>query len=123
MQESHYFQNSTQESDDPLDNDLELQNELAEMFLDECPRLLAEMHRGMLRQDGPALRIAAHTLKGASGVFDAQAAYVCAYRMECIGKDNDWGNVDSAWDAVNVEMSRLSTVLSRQISLWKNQQQ
>ncbi len=116
MQDSQFYQTTPLGADDPLADDPELHNELALLFLEDCPKLLGEMRRAISQQDGPALRLAAHTLKGSSGVFDAQAAYACAFRMECIGKDNDWGNVEAAWDAVNWEMSRLSSFLTQQIS-------
>ncbi len=100
------------ESDDPLEGDPELRQELAAMFLEDCPRLLSEIHAAMLAEDGPALKLAAHTLKGSAGVFRVQAAFDAALRMEHIGKDCDWGRADEAWSDVNKEMARLSATLT-----------
>ena len=102
--------------DDPLTGDPELRLELAQMFLDGCPKLLSEIRAALARRDGPSLKFAAHTLKGSAGVFKVQSAFDAALRMEHIGKDCDWDHADDAWEAVDREMSRLTATLSGEIS-------
>lgn len=48
-----------------------LLDELIDLFLTGTPQLLDQMRRGMEDEDGPALRRAAHTLKGSSGQIGA----------------------------------------------------
>jgi HPt (histidine-containing phosphotransfer) domain-containing protein len=98
-------------SDDPLADDPELRQELAEMFLEDCPRLLSEIRAALTQRDGPSLKHAAHSLKGSAGVFRVQAAYDAALRMEHVGKDCDWDHGEDAWNNVNKEMASLSSTL------------
>lgn len=98
-------------SDDPLADDPGLRQELAQMFLEDCPKLLSEIRAAMTRRDGTSLKLAAHTLKGSAGVFKAQRALEAALRMEQIGKECDWEQAETAWSAVNREMAWLSATL------------
>jgi DNA-binding response OmpR family regulator len=52
--------------DDPA-----LLDELIDLFLTEAPKLIDQMRRATEDEDGPALRRAAHTLKGSSGQMGA----------------------------------------------------
>src|SRR5262249_23772230 len=54
--------------------DAQLLQELVQMFLQECPGLLTEIHAAIAAHDAPKLRRASHTLKGAIGTFAAQTA-------------------------------------------------
>ena len=94
-------------SDDPLAGDPELRKELASMFVDDGPAQLAQVREGLNKHDAPALKAAAHTLKGSVGVFKDQAAYDAALRMEHVGRDADWAAAEAAWDVLNREFARL----------------
>lgn len=98
--------------DDPLAGDPELRQELAEMFLVDCPKLLLQICAALDRQDGGAVKVAAHTLKGSAGVFRVQPAYDAALRMERIGSECDWGHAETAWIEVCREMAHLSATLA-----------
>ncbi len=98
-------------SDDPLDGDQALRQELAAMFLVDCPKLLSEIRTALTQHDGPGLKLAAHTLKGSVGVFKIQPAYEAAFRMERIGNDADWEHAEAAWEAVDSEMALLAASL------------
>jgi len=100
------------DADDPLDGDPELRNELAGMFLEDCPKLLSEIRAALTRHDGPTLKLASHTLKGSAGVFKVQPAFDAALRMEHIGRNCDWEHAEEAWKTITVEMARLSVILT-----------
>lgn len=106
-------------SDDPLAGDPELRQELAQMFLEDCPKLLLEIRTALNRHDGASLKIAAHTLKGSAGVFKVQPALDAALRMERIGNECDWDHAEMEWSAVNREMARLSATLAGASSTFK----
>jgi HPt (histidine-containing phosphotransfer) domain-containing protein len=93
--------------DDPLAGDPDLRKELAEMFLTDGPGQLAQVREALTRQDGPALQAAAHTLKGSVGIFQDQAAYEAALRLEHIGRDADWPPAEDAWQVLDREVARL----------------
>lgn len=100
-------------SDDPLTGDPELRKQLAGMFLEDCPKLLLEIRTAATARDGPALKLAAHTLKGSAGVFKIPSAFEAALRMEHIGKESDWCHAEEAWDVLNGEMASLSSTLRK----------
>jgi two-component system sensor histidine kinase/response regulator len=76
-----------------VDNDLQLLRSLIELFLEECPGLLAVIRSAIEGADAAALSRAAHTLKGSVGVFGAGAAVAAAQRLEAMAK---WGHLTGA---------------------------
>lgn len=56
---------------DNLDQDVELLQLLARTFLDDVPRLLADLHTTLARGDAPAAVHASHSLKGSVANFGA----------------------------------------------------
>jgi CheY-like chemotaxis protein len=55
--------------------------ELAEMFLQEAPKLLNEIRQAIENDDDARLRRAAHTLKSSAQLFEAKPAAEAAYRL------------------------------------------
>ena len=68
-----------------VDGDWELLRRMAQLFLNQCPKLLGEIHDSVVRGDAPALEHAAHKLKASVGSFGAQRAYQAALRLEELG--------------------------------------
>ena len=101
------------DDDDPLAGEPELRKELATMFLEDCPKLLSEIRGAMTQQDGTALKLAAHKLKGSTGVFRVQSAFDASLRMEHIGNECDWDHAEEAWKTLNREMVDLSATLTK----------
>ncbi len=97
---------------DPLANDPELRKELAAMFLEDGPQQLAAVRAAMTNHDAPALKETAHKLKGSVGVFRDQAAFEAALRMEHIGRDAEWPAAEAAWQVLNQEVARLTTIVA-----------
>ena len=98
---------------DPTEGDVELRKELAEMFLEDSPKLIADIRAAVTSRDGRALKQAAHTLKGSVGVFRDQAAFDAVFRMEQIGKGAEWDHFYEAWTVMDGEMIRLTAVLKQ----------
>lgn len=98
--------------EDPLANDPELRKELAAMFVEDGPGQLAEVRTALDKRDAPALKAAAHTLKGSVGVFKDQPAYDAALRMEYVGRDADWPQADAVWQDLNREFERVLKVVA-----------
>jgi two-component system sensor histidine kinase/response regulator len=74
---------------DRIGGDADLLQELAGVFREDCPKLLAEIRRAVAAGNAPALMQAAHTLKGAVANFGADAAREAAFRLESIGRTGD----------------------------------
>jgi two-component system sensor histidine kinase/response regulator len=76
-----------------MGGDEELFQEILGLFLDDCPRLLAELQTAIANGDPEGLKRAAHTLKGTSGHFAAAGISAAALRLEAAGRS---GSCDSA---------------------------
>lgn len=85
-----------------IDNDLEFLAETVEMFREDYPELLTQIHNGIDQHDSNAVAIAAHTLKGLVGNFAATPAADAAFELEKIAR---LGNLDQANTAL-VDLQR-----------------
>ena len=94
-----------------LDGDEELLQQLAELFVQESARLLAEMESALARGDVLTVRNAAHTLKGAAYPFVAPAAAAAAARVEGIAGENA-GEVNAAYRSLVREVDDLRDALA-----------
>jgi two-component system sensor histidine kinase/response regulator len=92
--------------------DRELMQELAQTFLDDCPKMLARVRAAVAAGDGPALRGAAHGLKGAVGVFGATAAVTAALRLETMGRDGALEEAADVCAALEAELVRVRQALT-----------
>jgi len=66
--------------------DEELLKEIAVIFLEDYPRVLAEIRDAIASNDAKQLEAAAHTLKGSVGNFGAAAVVASALRLEQMGR-------------------------------------
>jgi HPt (histidine-containing phosphotransfer) domain-containing protein len=94
-----------------MGGDEELLREIAEMFLDDCPRLMSHLREAVARGDAGALGVAAHSLKGAAGNFYARAAVEGAQRLETAAEQGDLTGAAGALAETEVEVERLSQTL------------
>jgi PAS domain S-box-containing protein len=92
--------------------DEELLAELAGLFLDECPKLLGRIHSAISGRDAARLRMAAHALKGSVTTFEAGAAHEAAWRLEQVGRDEDWPAAAAAWAALEAAVGPLRAALA-----------
>jgi signal transduction histidine kinase/CheY-like chemotaxis protein/HPt (histidine-containing phosphotransfer) domain-containing protein len=90
----------------------ELAVSLAGVFLDESRLLLERLRSALAAGDGQLVEKAAHALKGAIGVFHAQAAYDAALRMENLGHKCDLGHAASGWSELERHVEQLRTALA-----------
>lgn len=69
--------------------DMDLLKELATLFLTDGPKRLSEAKAALSRGDGSTLSRAAHTLKGAAGLFGATAVTRAAAELEELRRAGD----------------------------------
>jgi len=93
-------------------NDPALVVELAQVFLREYKSMLLAVQESIRANDGVALHHAAHTLKGALGVFAAQDALKAIRKLEQIGIAGDLSEARSALAQFELELQRLVPELS-----------
>ncbi len=92
--------------------DAYLLRELVELFLGECPALLADMRDAIDRQDALCLRRIAHTLKGSAGTVGATIVSEAALRLEILARTNDLTGVADSYQMLEKELGRVQPLLA-----------
>ncbi len=90
----------------------ELLRRLADLFLKECGKLMAEIRHTIASADVPRLRRAAHTLKGSADCFAATPTVEAALRLELMAREGNLARVEEAWTSLETEVNRLTPVLT-----------
>jgi PAS domain S-box-containing protein len=90
-----------------VDGDRELLREVANLFFEDTPRLLAEVRNAIQRGDGKALERSAHTLKGSVGNFGARTAFEAAFSLEQMGRNGDFARASEVF----IQLDRQVTLL------------
>jgi CheY-like chemotaxis protein/HPt (histidine-containing phosphotransfer) domain-containing protein len=101
-----------------VDGDANLLRYIVELFLEELPRLLADVRDAVAGGDSEALERAAHKLRGSAGNFDAAAVGEAALRLETMAREGNTGEAAEAVAALEYEVGRFKPAL---ISFGKEQ--
>jgi CheY-like chemotaxis protein len=92
---------------DNVQGDQEILRTVAEAFLCEAPELLAKVRHGVAEKDPTALRLAAHTVKGAIRCLGASSAFDRAYELERKGQQGDFDGAEETLASLEQEIDRL----------------
>jgi len=95
-----------------LDGDEELLQDLAEVFLDDCPRLMAAVRDAVESREPDRVARAAHAVKGSVANFGAPAATDAAHRLEVMGRSADLSALDGAAESLFAIVDRLKPELA-----------
>jgi HPt (histidine-containing phosphotransfer) domain-containing protein len=94
--------------------DKQLLREIAVLFMEECPRAIAEIQAAVASGDAAKLENAAHALKGSVANFGARNAVETSFSLEQMGRTNQMseargmlGKLESALAAVCTELAAL----------------
>ncbi len=90
-----------------LGGDEELLKQLIEMYVEDEPRLVADIEAAVIEGDAEALHNAAHALKGAVSNFCAGRAQTGAAQLERIGRDKRMADAPQALEALRAELAAL----------------
>lgn len=91
--------------------DPELLKEIVGIFLEDCPRMVADLEHAIDASDTEAARRAAHTLKGSVSVLGAKALAAAAKEAEDAARAGDVDAAAAAFARVEEEANRLVPVL------------
>jgi CheY-like chemotaxis protein/HPt (histidine-containing phosphotransfer) domain-containing protein len=86
-------------------------HELAELFLNECPKLLSEIRAAAADADAARLRLAAHTLKGSAAIFDAKRAAAAAQWLEGQAASGELAGADAAIAELESELRSVAAAM------------
>ncbi|HWE35348.1 MAG TPA: response regulator [Isosphaeraceae bacterium] len=95
-----------------FDGDGDLLGEIAALFVEDAPRLRAEIAAAVDRGDGPALQLASHTLKGALTHFGVEAACDEARALELMGRDANLSLAPAAMARLERHLDRIVPALA-----------
>jgi HPt (histidine-containing phosphotransfer) domain-containing protein len=95
-----------------LGDDREALAEVVDAFLDEAPKRLAELRRGVDGHDSALAGRAAHTLKSNGGTFGAVELVSLCRRLEEAARANDLAGSADLLDAVDVQWTLVSKELT-----------
>lgn len=93
--------------------DADLLKELGGLFLDEYPRLLAEIHDAQEKGAAEQLEHAAHSLKGSAANFGAKEAVALSAEIEQLGAKGDVESAGQMLPALDLALLALSAELTR----------
>jgi len=92
--------------------DEELLREIVRMFLEDCPRMLAQIDEAIAAGDPEGLRQTAHALKGVIANFAVPAAEEAARVLEHMGSEGEMERAEGVRAALVAEVDRLTVGLS-----------
>lgn len=92
--------------------DKALLKDLVTLFMTDGPKHLLEAKAALGRGDGPALSRAAHTLKGASGLFGAVAVTRAVSELEGLRRVGDLARAERVCADLEAAFTRLLSVLT-----------
>jgi HPt (histidine-containing phosphotransfer) domain-containing protein len=92
--------------------DVEFLQELAGIFVEDCPKLLEGIRSAISSGDARGLEHAAHTLKGSVSNFGAERARAAACRLEMLGRTGDLTPAPEACSALEREIGRFTDALN-----------
>ena len=86
-------------------------HELAELFLNECPKLLSEIRAAVADGDAVRMRVAAHTLKGSAAIFDAKRTAAAAHRLELQALAGEFAQADATIAELEAEIQHMAAAM------------
>ena len=96
-----------------LESDTELIRSLVNVFESDRPTLLGDLEAAVDANDPDALARAAHTIKGALGVFAAEPARARAERLEFMGRDADMAHARKEYEELRDDVLLLQVDLEK----------
>ena len=91
--------------------DRELLQEVAQMFLKDCPRLVQNVKEAIAGGDAKKLWMNAHTLKGTISHFGAKAAGALADQLQTLGRKGGTAGAAELAAAFEHELERVLPTL------------
>ncbi len=88
-----------------------LLREIIDLFIEEAPRLVAEVRAALARHDSPAALRSAHRLRGAAGDLAALRIVALAAQLESRGRQDQWEDAPVFCQALDNEIARLRPLL------------
>ena len=92
--------------------DKQLLQEIAVLFIEECPRAFAEIQEAVATGDAAKLENAAHALKGSVANFGARNAVEAAFCLEQMGRTKQMSEAEGMLGKLESALSAVCTGLA-----------
>jgi CheY-like chemotaxis protein len=96
---------------DAFDHDWGFFKEVVDLFVSDYPRMMVDIREAFNTGDTDALIRTAHSLKGMLNLFNAQAAAQKAIKLQELGKQGEFSEIESEIEALSGELSMLKSTL------------
>ncbi len=90
--------------------------EMAELLLEELPKMLAEVSTAIAAADPKRVRIAAHALKGSASVFGASQVVDVAQQLEQMGQDGNLADAVARHGELEAVVSTFAMAMRREFA-------
>lgn len=98
---------------DRLGGDEEILKEIAALFIEDVPEMLAQIRQAIASGDASALEKSAHALKGSVANFGAEAAVAAALRLEMLGRSGQVKGASEIYGELEPAMKEIQEALTR----------
>ena len=98
-----------------VDDDRKLLVDVAGLFFEEYPKLLARIRESVENGAAPDVAAASHTMKGMLANLGATAAAESALALELGGKSGDLSDAENRLEALEKEVDRFASVVGKMI--------
>ncbi len=95
-----------------LDGDCDLLKSLISYFLEGYDNYLMTIRNSIAEENFKETQRSAHTFKGAVSNFNAQQVFNIASEIETLGRENNFTNINQAFDQLLTEAERLKKALN-----------
>jgi two-component system sensor histidine kinase/response regulator len=96
-----------------VEGDGEALQEIANVFLGDCPSLMKDIQNAISNADAGALAKSAHSLKGSAGYFGAKATAETAIKLEQFGRASKLDDAGDAYSDLERQIAQLTNELSQ----------
>jgi HPt (histidine-containing phosphotransfer) domain-containing protein len=100
--------------------DASLLRELAELFIQSCPKMLEDIRDAVQKRDAKALERAAHSLKGCVGIFFSQGARETAQQLESLGRSGELAGAEELARLLEKQVGEFNRVLAKNIEAMRS---
>src|ERR1700687_5662568 len=90
-----------------MEGDVELLEEIVQLFLEDSPRLIAAMRDSLASADAAGLRMAAHAMKGSLSNFGSLPSGTLVSELEVMGRDENLDNAAPVFAYFLTSLERL----------------
>ncbi len=97
---------------DIIGGDEDLLREIIEIFINDVPQQMSEIKEAVRSRKGDMLEKSSHKLKGAVSNFGENATFKSAFKLEIIGKENRFDDVEEVYGTLVKDVESLTNSLN-----------